>query len=90
MTAPTAPPQQQEDVARPDFTGWVRRAAKAMAVPLGSVIFAFLIGAVIFAISGNDPVLGYQAMACGGFGLFCFGGETPALQVAIHSSSSHH
>ncbi|HEX5155904.1 MAG TPA: ABC transporter permease [Ktedonobacterales bacterium] len=82
MTAPTAPPQQREDAVRPDIAGWARRAAKAMAVPIGSVIFAFLIGAIIFAISGSDPVLAYQAMACGGFGLFCFGGETPALQVA--------
>lgn len=82
MTAPTAPPQQQEDTARPDFAGWARRAAKALAVPVGSVILAFLIGAVIFAISGTDPVLAYQAMACGGFGIACFGGETPALQVA--------
>ena len=82
MTAPTAPPQQREDAVRPDIGGWARRAAKAMAVPIGSVIFAFLIGGVIFAISGSDPVLAYQAMACGGFGLFCFGGETPALQVA--------
>jgi ABC-type uncharacterized transport system permease subunit len=82
MTAPTAPPQQREDAVRPDIAGWVRRAAKAMAVPIGSVIFAFLVGGVIFAISGSDPVLAYQAMACGGFGLFCFGGETPALQVA--------
>ncbi|HKW20271.1 MAG TPA: ABC transporter permease [Ktedonobacterales bacterium] len=82
MTAPTAPPQQREDAVRPDIAGWARRAAKAMAVPIGSVIFAFLIGGVIFAISGSDPVLAYQAMACGGFGLFCFGGETPALQVA--------
>ena len=82
MTAPTAPPQQREDAVRPDIAGWARRAAKAMAVPIGSVIFAFLVGGVIFAISGSDPVLAYQAMACGGFGLFCFGGETPALQVA--------
>ncbi|HKW23104.1 MAG TPA: ABC transporter permease [Ktedonobacterales bacterium] len=82
MTAPTAPPQQRENAVRPDIAGWARQAAKAMAVPIGSVIFAFLIGAVIFAISGNDPVLAYQAMVCGGFGLFCFGGETPALQVA--------
>jgi simple sugar transport system permease protein len=82
MTAPTAPPQQQEERARPDFAGRARQAAKALAVPVGSVILAFLIGAVIFAISGNDPVLAYQAMACGGVGLFCFGGETPALQIA--------
>jgi ABC-type uncharacterized transport system permease subunit len=82
MTAPTAPPPQRQAAAMPDFAGWARRAANAVAVPIGSVILAFLIGAVIFAISGTDPVLAYQAMACGGFGISCFGGETPALQVA--------
>jgi general nucleoside transport system permease protein len=82
MTAPTAPPQQPEARATPDLAGWARRAATALSVPVGSVILAFLIGAVIFAVSGTDPVLAYQAMACGGFGIACFGGETPALQVA--------
>lgn len=81
MTAPTAPPQP-ETRAKPDFAGWARRAANAMAVPVGSVILAFLIGAIIFVVSGADPVLAYQAMACGGFGIGCFGGETPALQIA--------
>jgi simple sugar transport system permease protein len=46
------------------------------------VILALLIGAIIFAVSGTDPVLAYQALACGGFGISCFGGETPALQIA--------
>lgn len=82
MTAPTAPPQQPETRATPDIAGWARRSAKALAVPVGSVILAFLIGGVIIVISGNDPVLAYQAMACGGFGIACFGGETPALQIA--------
>jgi general nucleoside transport system permease protein len=82
MTAPTAPPQQREAAATPDFAGWARRTATAVAIPVGSVILAFLIGAVIFAISGNDPVLAYQAMACGGLGIGCFAGETPALQIA--------
>jgi ABC-type uncharacterized transport system permease subunit len=82
MTAPTAPPQQREAAATPDFAGWARRAANAVAIPVGSVILAFLIGAVIFAISGTDPVLAYQAMACGGFGISCFAGETPTLQIA--------
>lgn len=82
MTAPTAPPQPRGARAMPDFSGWARRAAKAMALPLGSVILALLIGAVIFVISGTDPILAYQAMACGGFGISCFGGETPALQIA--------
>ena len=82
MTAPTAPPEEREAGAMPGLVGWARRAAKALAVPIGSVILALLIGAVIFAISGTDPVLAYQALACGGFGVSCFGGETPALQIA--------
>src|SRR6185437_12122221 len=82
MTAPTAPPQQREAAATPDVVGWARRAATTVALPIGSVILAFLIGAVIFGASGNDPVLAYQAMACGGFGIACFAGETPALQIA--------
>ena len=49
MTAPTAPPQQREAAATPDIAGWARRAATAVAIPIGSVILAFLIGAVIFA-----------------------------------------
>ena len=82
MTAPTAPPPQREATARPAIPGWAQRAVGALALPIGSVILAFLIGAVIFGVSGNDPVLAYQAMACGGFGIACFAGETPALQIA--------
>lgn len=82
MTAPTAPPREREAGALPGLADWARRAAKALAVPIGSVILALLIGAVIFAISGTDPVLAYQALACGGFGVSCFGGETPTLQIA--------
>jgi general nucleoside transport system permease protein len=83
MTAPTAPPQPRGARALPDIAAeWGRRAAKALAVPFGSVILALLIGAIIFAVSGTDPVLAYQALACGGFGISCFGGETPALQIA--------
>ena len=82
MTVPTAPPRQREERATPDIAGWARQAAKALAVPLGSVVLALLIGAIIFIVSGTDPVLAYQALACGGFGISCFGGETPALQIA--------
>lgn len=82
MTAPTAPPQQREAAATPDVAGWALRALTTVALPVGSVILAFLIGAVIFGASGNDPVLAYQAMACGGLGIGCFDGETPTLQLA--------
>jgi ABC-type uncharacterized transport system permease subunit len=60
----------------------VRRAARALGVPLGSVLLAFAAGAVIVIVTSGNPVLAYQALICGGFGLFCFGGEQPALQVS--------
>ena len=60
----------------------IRRAARALGIPLGSVGLAFLAGAVIVAVTGGNPFLAYQALICGGFGLFCFGGEQPALQVS--------
>jgi general nucleoside transport system permease protein len=60
----------------------IRRAGRALAVPLGSVLFAFLIGAVIVALTGGNPFTAYQALICGGFGVLCAGGENAALQVS--------
>lgn len=60
----------------------IRRTARALGVPLGSVLLAFLAGAVIVAVTGGNPLLAYEALICGGFGLFCFGGEQPALQIS--------
>src|SRR3984893_4595955 len=55
---------------------------RALAVPLGSVLLAFAAGAGIVAVPGGAPFKAYQALACGGFGLFCFGGEPSVLQLA--------
>ena len=69
--------------ARPDPPLKVfRRAGRALGIPMGSVVLAFLAGAVIVAVTGGNPFLAYQALICGGFGLFCFGGEQPALQIS--------
>jgi general nucleoside transport system permease protein len=81
MTAPSAPTQQTA-VSPPALVDRLRRAGRALAVPLGSVIFAFIVGAVVILVTGGNPLLAYESMACGGFGLFCFGGETPALQLS--------
>src|SRR3982075_1003636 len=53
-----------------------------MAVPVGSVIFAFLVGGVIVAVTGGNPFAAYQGLVCGGFGLLCSQGENPALQLS--------
>jgi simple sugar transport system permease protein len=66
----------------PQIVKSLRRAGRALAVPLGSVLLAFAAGAVIVAVTGGDPFKAYQALACGGFGLFCFGGEPSVLQLA--------
>src|ERR1700737_3035624 len=60
----------------------VRRVASGLAIPLGSVVFAFLVGGIIVAVTGGNPFAAYQGLVCGGFGLLCSGGENPALQVS--------
>jgi simple sugar transport system permease protein len=66
----------------PPIVKGLRRTGRALAVPIGSVLLAFAAGAVIVAVTGGDPLKAYQALACGGFGLFCFGGEPSILQLS--------
>jgi len=62
----------------------IRRIAGGFAIPLGSVIFAFVIGAVIVAVTGGNPFAAYQGLLCGGLGIACSSttGENPALQIS--------
>src|SRR5438046_9514462 len=60
----------------------LRRASRALGVPLASVLIAFVAGAIIVAATGGNPLQAYQALICGGFGLFCFGGEPSGLQLS--------
>src|SRR5713226_1799474 len=66
----------------PQIVKSLRGAGRALAIPIGSVLLAFAVGAVIVAVTGGDPFLAYQALVCGGFGLFCFGGEPSVLQLS--------
>ncbi len=68
--------------ARRDPLKILRRTGRALAIPLGSVLLAFAAGAVLVAVTGGDPFKAYQALVCGGFGLFCFGGEPSVLQLS--------
>ncbi|HMJ38786.1 MAG TPA: ABC transporter permease [Verrucomicrobiae bacterium] len=60
----------------------LRNLGRGLAVPLGSVIFAFVVGGIIVAATGANPFSAYQGLLCGGLGALCSGGETPALQVS--------
>src|SRR2546423_5873435 len=57
------------------------RIGRALAVPLGSVLLAFAVGAVIVLLTGGNPLLAYQALLFGGFGLFFFRGGPPGPQL---------
>src|SRR2546430_12787805 len=60
----------------------LRRAGRALGVPLGSVLIAFVVGAVIVAVTGGNPLQAYQALICGGFGLFFFWGGPSGLELS--------
>jgi simple sugar transport system permease protein len=60
----------------------VRRIAGGFAVPLGSVVFAFIVGGLIVAVTGGNPLTAYQGLLCGGLGIACANGENPALQIS--------
>ena len=51
-------------------------------MPLGSVVLAFVIGAIIVAATGGNPFAAYSGLVCGGFGIGCTQGENPALQLS--------
>ncbi|HKC18173.1 MAG TPA: ABC transporter permease [Candidatus Dormibacteraeota bacterium] len=52
-----------------------------MAVPLGSVLFAFAVGGIIVLATGANPIDAYQGLLCG-VGIACGGGENPALELS--------
>src|SRR4029077_10106866 len=76
MGAPRARPRP------PAMPPIVRRLAGGLAMPLGSVLLAFVIGAIIVAGTGGNPFAAYPGLICGGFGIACSQGENPALQLS--------
>jgi simple sugar transport system permease protein len=59
-----------------------RRLVAGVGTPLGSVIIALIIGALIVLATRGSPLQAYQALLCGGVGLGCYGGENAALQIS--------
>src|SRR2546423_12802728 len=59
----------------------LRRAGRALGVPLLSVLIAFVAGAIIVAVTGGNPLQAYQALICGGVWVFCFWGGASGLQL---------
>jgi len=78
-TAPTAPEAPAE---RPSFGVWLGRLLSPLVLPIGSILLAFLVGALIILLTGGDPLAAYLALICGGTGLLCTGTVYPALQIS--------
>jgi len=51
-------------------------------MPVGSVLFAFIAGGLIVAVTGANPLAAYQGLLCGGLGIACTQGENSALQIS--------
>jgi general nucleoside transport system permease protein len=51
-------------------------------MPVGSVLFAFAVGALICLATGANPIDAYSGLLCGGVGLACTQGENSALQIS--------
>jgi len=65
-------------------SGWksrLRRVWRAVSVPLGAVLLALLIGAIILAISGASPWQAYAALLKGSFG------STEALRRTLEKAT---
>lgn len=51
-------------------------------MPFSSVVFAFVLGAIIVAVTRGNPFDAYSGLLCGGLGIACTQGENAALQIA--------
>ena len=51
-------------------------------MPFGSVVFAFVVGALIVGVTGANPLSAYAGLICGGLGIGCTQGENPALEIS--------
>ncbi|SDZ18424.1 simple sugar transport system permease protein [Evansella caseinilytica] len=61
----------------------VKEALSNLIVPMISISFGFLAGAIIMLLSGNNPVTGYVALLQGVFGEIYYFGETLRMMTPL-------
>ncbi len=82
MAAPTTPASERKPALPPALQHRLAQIARTVGLPLGSVVFAFIIGALIVLVTGGDPIRAYQDLLCGGFGITCIGSTYPIYQIS--------
>jgi ABC-type uncharacterized transport system permease subunit len=84
--APTKPGGSTPAASPPAPVAWLMQFGRRVGTPIGSVIFAFIVGAIIVSATGGDPILAFQGLFCGGIGAFCsgstYGTITPMFQIS--------
>lgn len=60
--------EQRTEDSGGESLGWLRRLMRAITVPLVAVLLALIIGAIILALSGANPLEAYGALIQGAFG----------------------
>lgn len=82
MAVPTTPTEQRRLPEPPTITKRALSIGRAIGSPVGAVIFAFVLGAIVVAATGSDPFLAYGDLLCGGIGLFCPANVYPSFQIS--------
>ncbi len=83
MAAPSTATEGKRPALPPAVRHHLVQIGRSLGLPLGSVVFAFLVGAIVVVVTGGDPVAAYQSLLCGGFGVACGGtGIYPTFQLS--------
>jgi simple sugar transport system permease protein len=82
MAAPSTPATERPPVLSPALQRRLAQIGRGIGLPLGSIVFAFIIGAIIVLVTGGDPIHAYGDLLCGGFGLACTGSTYPIYNIS--------
>jgi simple sugar transport system permease protein len=61
----------------------LKRAGRGVGTPIASILFAFIVGAIIVFVTGGDPGQAYSSLVCGGFGIFCSADVDASVQISL-------
>src|SRR5260221_6632291 len=78
MAAPTETAERRKSTLMSQLSMWARQTARALGLPFGSLLLAFVLGAVVIVATGHDVAQAYQDIICG-TGLLCPDSAPPWL-----------
>jgi simple sugar transport system permease protein len=82
MAAPTAPAARSSQL-QARIVARLRQPLRALGAPLASLVFAFVVGALVILVTHGDPIRAYADLLCGGFAIGCSGQAVPGFQLNL-------